>query len=73
MLNYQIASLIKGSILNATNRVAVRSVEAACGGSAAIEGEGARKGGVNRTAPIVAACALIKHCTIVVVAEAIHG
>ena len=48
----QIASLINGSILNATNRIAVRSVVLEHEGITAIEVEDARIGITNRTAPI---------------------
>ena len=52
--NCQIASLIKGSILKATNRESVRSEVGVHVGIAATEVEAARIGAANRTAPIEA-------------------
>ena len=50
----QIASLIKVSILKATNSESVGSFAGPHDGSAAIEVEATRTGTANRTAPIVA-------------------
>ena len=53
--NCQIASLIKVSILKATNRESVRPIVGVHEGSAAIEVEVASSRAANRTTPIVAA------------------
>ena len=73
MSNYQIATLIKVSILKATNRVPACSVVGAHGGSTASEGEVARMGSANRTAPIEAEGTYTAERTIAVVAVARHG
>ena len=52
MSNYQIATLIKVSILKATNRESVRSPVGVHSGTTATEAEVARTGTANRTAPV---------------------
>ena len=52
---YQIASLIKGSILKATNREAECTVEAAHGGTAAAEEQAPRARTIYGTRPIATA------------------
>ena len=60
------------SILEATHRASVGSVEVVHVGSAAEEEEAARVSATNRTAPIVAAGTDIVERTIAVVAAARH-
>ena len=71
--NYQIASLIKVSILNATNRESERSEVGGHEGSAATKEEEARIGADNRTAPIEAEGTDKVERTTAVAAEARHG
>ena len=73
MSNYQIATLIKVSILKATNRETACSVEGAHIGSTATEVEAARKGTANRTAPIVAVGTYNAERTSAVAAVTRHG
>ena len=61
------------SILKATNSESACSVAGAHGGIAATEGEEARIGAANRTAPIVADGTDIVERTITVEAVARHG
>ena len=70
----QIASLIKVSILKATNSESVGSFAGPHDGSAAIEVEATRTGTANRTAPIVAVRTDIEERTTAAeVAAARHG
>ncbi len=69
----QIASLIKVSILKATNSESDCSVEGVHDGKAATEVEAARTGTANRTAPIVAVRTDRAERTIAVAAVARHG
>ena len=69
----QIASLIKVSILKATNSESESSVEVAHVGIAATEAEVTRIGTANRTAPIAAACTDTVERTIAAAADARHG
>jgi len=71
--NYQIASLIKVSILNATYRESVCSVFGEHVSITAIEEEAARIGTTNRTAPTAAVGTDNEERTIAVVAFACHG
>ena len=73
MSNYQIATLLKVSILKATNRAPVRSVAGVHAGITASEAEVARIGTANRTAPIAAAGTYKAERTIAEVAVARHG
>ena len=73
MSNYQIATLLKVSILKATNRAPERSEAGVHVGSIANEVEAARIGTANRTAPIDAAGTYKAERTIAEVAVARHG
>ena len=61
------------SILKATNRESVCSEAGTHEGNAATEGEAARSGAANRTAPIVAVGTDIAERTIAAEAAARHG
>ena len=61
------------SILEATHRGPVCSVAGIHAGTAAAEGEAARTGTTNRTAPVAAAGTDIVERTNAVVADARHG
>ncbi len=71
--NWQIASLIKVSILKATNRVSECSIAGDHVGPATKEEEDAGIGTINRTAPIEAEGTDIAERTIAAFAEARHG
>ena len=73
MSNYQIATLIKVSILKATNRESVRSVGGVHTGIIDNAEEVARIGTANRTAPIVADGTYTAERTIAVVAATRPG
>ena len=70
---YQIAGLIKVSILKATNRDAACPEAGVHAGIADIEIQVARIGTANRTTPIVAAGTNTVERTIAAAAEARHG
>ena len=73
MSNYQIATLIKVSILNATNRQSVSSVGRVNGGVTTGIENVARTGTANRTGPIAAVGTYKAERTIAVNAETRHG
>ena len=73
MSKYQIATLFKGSVLKATNRLPARSVVAVHEGIATSEVQGACKCTANRTTPIVAVGTYIAERTTAGEAEARQG